>query len=150
MQVGLYKYQTDKGHHYYEFISEGPKGMIKKIVRFSLLYGLNGVPFYNIGFGDWDFERKKIDYLIATNNEDTEKVLATIAAIVVDFTEHFPGALLYVEGSTPARTRRYQIGINKILDEIKAIYDVYGKFQDDTSEPFRKNVNYTAFWLKRK
>jgi hypothetical protein len=149
MQVDLYEYQTGQQHLDYEFYSAGPNGNIKKVVRFTLSR-LNGVPYYNLGFGDWNDEKKTIDDFAATNNADVEKVLATVAAIVVDFTTRFPDAIIYAEGSTRARTRRYQMGINKLWDRIQDIYDVYGVNENDTIELFRKNVNYEAFLIKRK
>ena len=149
MQVDLYEYQTGHQHLDYEFFSAGPNGKIKKVVRFTLSQ-LNGIPYYNLGFGDWNDEKHAIDDFAATNNADVEKVLATVAAIVVDFTTRFPDAIIYAEVSTPSRTRRYQMGINKLLDSIQYIYDVYGVNENDTIEPFRKNVNYEAFLVKRK
>jgi hypothetical protein len=75
------------------------------------------------------------DALSVTNNGDAEKVLSTVAAIVIDF--------------TLARTRRYQIGINKFLDEIEEIFNVYGRV-GETWTPFKKNINYNAFFVTRK
>ncbi len=45
------------------------------------------------------------------NNPDKEKILATVAATVVEFTNHFPYVMVYAKGSNAARTRLYQNGI---------------------------------------
>ncbi|MCU0440570.1 MAG: hypothetical protein MUC49_21965 [Raineya sp.] len=50
----------------YEFISEGPKGKIKKIVQFTET-GTDDV--YNLAFGDYNEETKSIDDLAVTNND---------------------------------------------------------------------------------
>jgi hypothetical protein len=149
MQIELYEYKIDQQHLDYEFFSDGIKGKIRKVVRFTLGHS-NGIPFYTLGFGDWNEEMNAIDDFAITNNADVEKVLATVGAIVVDFTTRFPDAVIYAEGSTPSRTRRYQMGINKAWNEIHDAYDIYGVKMNEIIEPFAKNVNYEAFWLKRK
>ena len=149
MQDGIYDYISNKEHLDYEFYSVGPKGKIKKIVRFTMIES-NGLQFYNLGFGDWNEETEAINDFAVTNNADIEKVLGTVAAIVVEFTRQFEDAIIYAEGSTLARTRRYQMGINKLWNEIYLYYDIYGVTMEEIIEPFRKNVNYAAFWLRRK
>ncbi|HEY4149084.1 MAG TPA: hypothetical protein VGM41_09150, partial [Chitinophagaceae bacterium] len=132
----------------YEFYSEGPKGKILKLVQFQL-NSYNGFSFYNLVLGDYNRETGYLDALSVTNNGDAEKVLSTVAAIVIDFTNYFEDAIIYTEGSTSARTRRYQIGINKFLDEIEKIFNVYGRI-DETWAPFKKNINYNGFFVTRK
>ena len=39
--------------YYYEFFSEGPKGKIKKVVRYRLIEAYPN-KVYNLGFGDKD------------------------------------------------------------------------------------------------
>jgi len=149
MNLERYEYQSGKDYLDYEFFSEGPKGVIKKGVRFTLAQ-FNGIYFYNLAFGDWSEELRSLNDFSVTNNDDVEKVLATVASVVMDFLEHFPDTIIYAEGSTPARTRRYQMGINKAWNEIAEQYEVFGIRPDDIIEPFRKNVNYDAFWVRRR
>src|SRR5688572_18026618 len=52
------------------------------------------------------------------NNQDRDKILATVAAMVLEFTEHFPEVWVYAQGSTLARTRLYQMGIAAHWDDI--------------------------------
>lgn len=77
------------------------------------------------------------------------KVLATVAATVLDFTDSYPNALIYATGSTPARTRLYRIGIANNLNEIKGKFVVLGYANDQWSQ-FQKGVDYQAFLVKRK
>ena len=48
MQLPRYLYRTNNNFLDYEFNSIGPKGSIKKVVRFTQI----GVNIYNLGFGD--------------------------------------------------------------------------------------------------
>jgi hypothetical protein len=133
----------------YQFYSEGPKGRIKKVVRFTL-QNSNGVSYFNLGFGDWNEQKNEIDDLVITNNHDRDKILATVATTVLEFTKHFPDAFIYATGSTPARTRLYQIGIVTYWTEIDQLLHVYGYTQKNGWQPFIKNFNYEAFMVFRK
>ena len=68
----------------YDFISEGPKGLIHKMVQFKRT-NLKNV--YNLAFGDKDLSTGEIDDTVISNNGDSEKVLATVVATVYAFTE---------------------------------------------------------------
>ena len=118
------------------------------MVIFSLVKS-KGIPFYNLAFGDWVNETKKLDDTAVSNNGDKLKVLSTVATIVIDFTNRYPGVIIYAEGSTPTRTRLYQMGINQLWNEVKLLFQVYGMKSDDKLEPFRKNENYEAFLAHR-
>ena len=109
----------------------------------------NGITYFNLGFGDWNEEKKKIDDKVITNNQDREKILATVAATVLDFTTHFPDVMVYAKGSTPSRTRLYQLGIVANWNEIEPRLHVYGFFKG-TWMPFEKNIGYEAFLVLRK
>ncbi|WP_157278805.1 DUF6934 family protein [Olivibacter sitiensis] len=53
------------------------------------------------------------------------------------------------KGSTPARTRLYQMGITTHLDEVAEIVNVYG-FHKGEWKRFEKNINFEAFIVMRK
>ncbi|MBO9565678.1 MAG: hypothetical protein J7621_23080 [Niastella sp.] len=149
MNFERYDYKANKSFLDYEFYSEGPKGVIKKIVRFTLVT-VPSFSYYNLGFGDWNEEQGKIDDFVISNNLDAERVLATVAATVMDFTANYPDATVYAEGSCPARTRRYQMGINKYWTEVNIFFDVYGLVENQGFIPFKQGCNYKAFVVKRK
>jgi hypothetical protein len=130
----------------FEFISEGKRGEIKKVVRYSET-NLKGM--YNLGFGDYDEGTGLINDKIVTDNGDSEKVLATVAATVWAFIESYPKAYIILIGSTPARTRLYRMGIAKYLDKISEDFEVQG-LQNSSWKKFVPNGNYTAFLIKRK
>jgi hypothetical protein len=149
MNIVKYEYSVSDTYLDFEFDSDGPKGKVKKVVRYSYQVA-NGVSYYNLGFGDLDPSTGRINDLVVTNNKDREKVLATVAATVLDFTKRFPDAIIYAKGSTLARTRLYQIGIAANWDEIDSVLYVYGYEKDRGWEPFRKNVSYGGFLITGK
>jgi hypothetical protein len=148
MHTDQYVLVKDPKGHFYEFKSIGPKGTITKSVQY---HRIKGYPpnIFNLSFGDWNRTQKRIDDQIITNNGDRDMVLATVAATVKQFTADFPNAVIYVEGSTPARTRLYQIGISKFWHEISQDFVLEG-FRQGYWEGFHKGVNYECFLLKRR
>lgn len=107
MNLDRYAFTTERTHTSYEFISEGRNGSIRKGVNFQLINAKHEI--HNLAFGDYN-EAGEIDDQSVSNNEDRDKVLATVAATVVDFSEHHPTATVIATGSTPARTRLLQDG----------------------------------------
>ena len=85
-------------------------------------------------------------YTIQVN--DREKVLATVAATIIQFTDEHPNAIIFAEGSTLARTRLYQMGIAKFWEEIHQNFEIEGLI-NGAWEPFEKDRNYECFLLKR-
>jgi hypothetical protein len=92
-----YKYRSEELMLLYEFTSEGPKGLIKKLVEYTQTSAEN---VYNLGFGDYDEITKEINDLSVTNNGDSLKVLSTVASTVYAFTEKYPKAWILATGRT--------------------------------------------------
>ena len=130
----------------FEFISEGQKGLIHKLVRYQ---PTNLKDVYNLAFGDKDHTTGNIDDTVISNNGDSEKVLATVVATVYAFTDKYPNAWIYATGSTKSRTRLYRIGIAKFFSEVNEDFEILGE-RDDDWESFRKNVEYEGFLVRRK
>jgi len=130
----------------FEFISEGPKGLIHKLVRYQLT-NLKGI--YNLAFGDKDLTTGEIDDTVISNNEDSEKVLATVVATVYAFTEKYPDTWIYATGSTKSRTRLYRMGITRFLSEVYEDFEVLGERNGDW-EAFQRDVEYESFLVRRK
>ena len=146
MKNEKYQLEADGKLLLFEFVSEGPKGRIKKIVQYT---ETNLKDYYNLGFGDKDEKTGEINDLVITNNGDSQQVLATVASTIYAFTDKHPDAWIYAKGSTNARTRLYRIGITNNLLEIKKDFEVYG-LKDDRWNEFRKDTEYKAFLIKRK
>ena len=130
----------------FEFVSTGPKGNITKVVRYT---EINVKGFYNLGFGDKDPITGYISDLTITNNSDSKKVLATVAATLYAFTDRNPKAIVIATGSTGVRTRLYRMGISNNFESIEKDFLIFG-LTDTAWEPFRKNIAYGAFLVRRK
>jgi hypothetical protein len=145
MNLPHYVYKTNKDFLDYEFVSRGPKGDFKKIVHFSRIEE----NVFNLGFGDLHEETGEISDIVVTNNRDSNKVLATVALIVNDFTLKYPYAFIVIKGSTHSRTRLYRMGISNHWHEIGKDFEVFG-LKDKTWEAFEKRKDYEAFLIRRK
>ncbi|MCF0042654.1 DUF6934 family protein [Dyadobacter fanqingshengii] len=126
----------------FSFVSIGKRGQIKKVVQFRLIED----NVYNLGFGDYSEELKTLDDMVVTNNGDMEKVLATIIAIIEHFFTGNPDVHIFLTGSTPSRTRLYQIVINSHHDDLASHFEIYG-LQQNQWRRFRKNINYESFLI---
>jgi hypothetical protein len=141
-----YDIETSTDTRTFEFISVGPKGEITKVVRYS---EINIKGYYNLGFGDKDPITGYLSDVIVTNNGDSQKVLASVAATLYVFTDKNPEAVVIATGSTEARTRLYRMGITNNIREVENDFIIMG-LTEKGWENFRKNVTYGAFLIKRK
>ena len=126
MTLDKYNLEASDDHTTFEFFSEGPKGIIKKIIRFEKIVNQDNV--YNLGFGDYNKSKDDVDDLIVSNNGDAKKILATVAFAFVQFTDFFPSAFVTVRGSTQARLRLYSMEISKYLIDIKGRFEIWEPF----------------------
>ncbi len=145
LNLPVYDYYTSPSHSDYEFESKGPKGIINKVARFNKL----GINLYNFGFGDLDEVTGEISDFITSNNGDADKVLATVANIIYEFTGVNEVAAIFIQGTTKARTRWYQMNINKYWEKIEPVFEILG-YRNGSWEHFRKSTNYEAFLGSRK
>jgi hypothetical protein len=144
---GLEKYNhfTNKTLTAYSFMSNGPQGPIQKIAKFTEIER----NIYNFGFGDYDPSTGDISDTKVSHNHDTDVIMGTLGSIIYDFTNVFPQALIWIKGTSPARTRLYQMNINKHWDRIEPVFEVFG-LRGAKWELFRKGVNYDEFLGRRK
>lgn len=149
MELEHYSLEVNNRTLEYTFFSEGPRGLIKKMIRFTLVKALK-VEYYNLSFGDWNEELNDLDDSARSDNQDVKKILATIANAVIDFWKNHPNTIIYAEGSSPARTRRYQIEINKYLKELEVDIKLFGLVEDVGFVPFKGGFNYLAFLALKK
>ena len=145
MKLERYELKAENTLMVFEFVSDGPKGKIKKLIQYS---ETNLKDFYNLGFGDENALTGDIDDKVITNNGDSQKVLATVAATVYAFTDRYPDSWIYATGSNIIRTRLYRMGITNNLLEIQKDFDVYG-LKETQWESFQKGITYDAFLVKR-
>jgi hypothetical protein len=146
MNTEKYALKSESNFTTFEFISEGPNGLIRKIVQFQ---HTNEPNLFNLAFGDKDAETGKMDDLSISNNGDSEKVLATVIAALYAFFDKYPSAFVYATGSTKARTRLYRMGITKFYEEMLEDFYLYGQIGDDFFE-FKIGETYSGFLTQRK
>jgi hypothetical protein len=147
--VNLKRYEfvcNDNRLEYY-FDSVGPKGVIRKVVRFE--QAEIGNPLFNLGFGDLDSTTHLVKDTVRSNNGDREMIMATIAAIVLDFSRSYPESLLYASGYNKARTRLYQMAIASHFREISLMFHVFG-YVDNSWERFKTGRNYESFYVEKR
>lgn len=137
---------ADTSQTSFEFISEGPKGRIAKVIRFSEIH-IKGV--YNLAFGNKNPDTGELDDAVVSNNGDTEKILSTVVETIYIFTDSHPEAWVYAKGSTKSRTRLYRMGITRYLPIIQKDFDLYGEI-DDEWLTFEKGVEYESFLAQRR
>ena len=146
MQVERYQLKTEEELTRFEFISEGPKGAVRKLIEFQRTFDED---VHNLAFGDKHAEADSLNDLAVTDNGDTEKVLATVVAAVYAFLEHRPTAYVYAEGSTKARTRLYRMGINRFQEDMRRDFFLYGRIGENFVD-FEPGTEYEGFLAQRK
>lgn len=142
MDLPRYSVDFDSFYKTYSFISIGVLGQIRKGVQFKHVRDY----IFNLVFGDWDGCSEQIDDRTVTNNGDMQKVLTTVAHTVIDFIDLHPGAVVFSRGSTPSRTRLYQMQISINLPLISESFYIEG-FLNGKWEPFSRGKNYEAFMV---
>ncbi len=146
MKLDRYELKAGKNLTVFEFISDGPRGQISKLIQFT---PTNYKDLYNLAFGDKHTETGQIDDSVISNNGDSERVLATVVATVYAFTDKYPEAWIYATGSTKARTRLYRMGISKYLEDAKKDFVIFGQVHNEW-EAFVVGLDCEAFVVKRK
>jgi hypothetical protein len=152
--MNLDRYECTAGPQFkrFSFQSIGPNGTIMKVVDYIEIPGIylpDGRPVVNLRLGDWDEQKQHVDDLIVSNNRDREKVLATVASTIISFTEKHGKIPVFAEGSSPAKTRLYQMGINAHLEAIESLFWVYGRIGEDW-QSFKPGINFNAFLVIKK
>ncbi|HCL06619.1 MAG TPA: hypothetical protein DHW64_11970 [Chitinophagaceae bacterium] len=148
MLKDYYPYEANAGLTSFKFTSMVKGRKINKVVNFTKLVSI-GEHIYNLAFGDYDENECKIEVFVVSNNGDRDKMLNTVALTVLDFFEAHPDSVFIARGSTPSRTRLYQMGINKNLDIITTRLDVFG-FNQYKWEKFQSNINYESFYVTKR
>lgn len=146
MKLPRYQMASSKNFMTFEFISNGPRGKISKIVQFT---PTNLKDVYNLAFGDKNQETGEVDDNIISNNADADKVLSTVVASIYAFTDKYPDCWIYATGSSKSRTRLYRMGITKYIAEARKDFLIYGETGDDW-ELFKRDREYSGFLIQRK
>ncbi len=133
----------------FTFVSKGPNGDVQKVVQFI---ETNNPAIYNLAFGNL-LPDGSVDDHVKNDNKDRNKILATVAATVYEFTSMYPDKLVFITGSTTERTRLYRMAISNNFDELNIDFEIFGlylKGQQYHAESFIKGKEYFGFLIKRK
>lgn len=133
----------------FKFYSTGPKGEISIVVQFM---ETDDPDIYNLAFGNL-LTDGSIDDNVRNDNLDRNKILATIAATVYEFSAAHREKLIFFTGSTPVRTRLYRMALTNNLEELSVDFEIFGVNLHKNSywvEPFKKGKGYYGFIVKRK
>jgi hypothetical protein len=146
MKQKIYEYKSENESLWYEFESVSEVKIVKKVVVYTPFE--DNPNLYNLAladaFPDGSYSDKSI-----TNNDDMDKVMATVIQTLLRFFEKYPSKMIYFEGSSPERTRLYRIILSRELFEIEKLFFVYGII-DNNPQLFEKNQNYNAYVIALK
>jgi hypothetical protein len=84
----------------FEFTSEGPKGSIQKIIKYT---ETTNPDVFNLGFGDKFGDTDDYNDMSISDNKDSVRVLATVPASTYTFTDAYPEKSIFASGSTESR-----------------------------------------------
>jgi hypothetical protein len=145
MDSPFYEFEVNEDAFRFYFESVGPKGIIPKII----VYRHTTIPeFYNLTMGDTK-DDGSIDVYAESKNNDMEKILSTIIQTMFAFFAFHPKAKIIFTGSTPSRTRLYQIALAKEFRKIEPLLKILGWYNGQL-EPFIVNKNYEGFVISKK
>src|SRR5258708_32918539 len=105
----------------FDFYSVGKRGKVPKRIVF-MRTETTGV--YNLAFGDID-ENGKIDDMKISDNGDRNKILATVAKAVDEYTKRYPRRWIIFTGSTSQRTRLYRMAIGIQWEQLRKKSEIY-------------------------
>lgn len=87
---------------------------------------------------------------VVSDNQDIDKVIATVVETIFAFFETYPEKKIYFQGSDAVRTRLYRILISRELAEATKLFLIYGRRIGGDYEVFRPNLPYTGFIIELK
>jgi len=141
---------TTNNPNWFFFTSSGPSGDTPLVIIYEpyMLDTLSAFPnTKNLGFGV--ISGNTVVDTHNVNNGDTEIILNTVAYTALYVLDSNPDYNIFISGSTPARTRLYQMKLNKYFSDIPKNYTIYG-YDNGIIEPFVTGQTYNGFILSRK
>jgi hypothetical protein len=103
---------------------------------------------YNLALLDYHPLTNEFSDISVTDNGNMREVIATVITILERFLASNPGQKIYFAGSTPARTRLYQIAISQVFDP-ESDLSIEG-YVDGQWIDFEPNICFEGFLVKKK
>lgn len=145
MDSPYYNFDILEDAQRFNFDSVGTNGIIPK----TIIYSKTSIQdYYNLALGDIQPDGT-IDVFAKSNNNDLEKILATVIQSLLVFLAYYPKAKVFFTGSTTARTRLYQIVLSKEIAKVVNQFTIWG-LHNDYLEPFEPNKTYEGFVISKK
>ncbi|SDF79660.1 hypothetical protein SAMN04487996_112220 [Dyadobacter soli] len=144
MNTPWYDYLPDSSGRMFYFSSSGDK-KIDKVLFFNYLHDPE---VFEIVLGNLRTDGS-VDVDGTGDQRDAAAVLSTVAKCIAFFLSDHPDAEIFIEGSTPARTRLYQMAIVRELKDLGQYFDIYG-FTGNCQEIFQSGRNYRSFIISLK
>ena len=144
MNEPAYPFRVSDDALSYAFDSISEVKIIHKAVEFRP-FSVNPI-FYNLALLDVN-DDGTADDLVASNNQDMKRVLATVFRSMLTFFDRYPNKLIYFNGSDESglRNRLYRILIARELEEIQKMFEVHGRLANGNYEEFVPNKPYIGF-----
>ena len=139
----IYPYLNIKDNLVFGFLSEGNKGIIYKIVIFTLTKEGK----WNLAFGDW--QNNSLNDKVMTNNQDIVRVIGTVAHLTYVFFSHYPDAIVVIDPVDEKRKKLYNIVFQRHYTTISSDFDILG-LTGRQSEVYSPNKVYGSFELSLK
>lgn len=146
MDEPRYEFDKIEDKLIFEFDSVSEEKTIKKLIEYKLI--VERISLYNLALLDV-LSDGTISDLSVSNDKDMPLVLTTVFQSIVYFYLKKPEAKIYVEGSTIARTRLYQMAISKYLYELEQKFNISG-YINKRIATFEKGKNYDSFIISLK
>jgi hypothetical protein len=139
MNKPFYEFQIGPNTRSFSFTSLGSRLVEKRVI-----YAATSLPgFFNLALADVEKDGS-LNFYSVSNNGDLEQIMATVAQTMLIFLQHRPDARVAFSGSTPARTRLYQIILAREQRAVAASLVISG-VRDSNLELFRPNRAYKGF-----
>ncbi|SKB58782.1 DUF6934 family protein [Dyadobacter psychrophilus] len=145
MHYEAYCFTSNSENTRFQFQSVGKRGVFEKVIFITAMSD----DIYNLALVDYNVETEEYNDISVTDNGDMPEVLATVLKAVTIFLNINPTKTIYFEGSSPARTRLYQIAISKIYNYDESEFLIQGSKGENWSI-FEPNINFESFLIKKK
>jgi hypothetical protein len=145
MQYEAYPFVYNKENTRFKFQSKGKRGVFEKVVFITPISD----EMYNLALVDYNAATNEYSDQTITDNGDMPQVLATVLKTINSFLDTQPDKAIYFEGSSPARTRLYQIAIAKVYDYDESEFLIFGR-KDEIWLAFEPNVSFEGFLIRKK
>jgi len=129
MNIESYQLEESERGTAFAFVNEGLRGSFQMGIQYQ---ATQNPLIWNLGFGVWvDFEengqqKRRLDDRAVLDNGNRNQVIATVIKSLFMFWEHHPDKLVFLTGSTDARTRLYRGVVNLHGLEVSDRIDFFG------------------------